>query len=59
VKPIRRSKLTLAKIGTNPLLPPGWQLIDGATGAVVIAEADAAKIMRSWFELQQQWEKQQ
>jgi hypothetical protein len=46
-------------IRTNPLLPPGWRLIDGATGSIEIAEADVSAVIRSWFELQQEWEAQQ
>jgi hypothetical protein len=59
MRPTQRSKLTLAKVRTNPLLHPGWQLIDGATGAIVIAEADAARVMRSWSELERQWQEEQ
>jgi hypothetical protein len=34
-------------------------LIDGTTGRLDIADADALAVIRSWFELQEQWEKQQ
>ena len=45
---------------TNPKLPRGWRLIDGATGRVDAAEADALPAYRSWwFELEQQWLKSQ
>ena len=39
--------------------PAGWQVIDGATGGRAIAEADAAKIIRGWFELEMRWREQQ
>jgi hypothetical protein len=47
------------EIRTNPHLPPGWQLIDGPTGQVAIAEADALAVVRSWLELEAGWSRTQ
>jgi hypothetical protein len=43
----------------NRKLPHGWRLIDGASGRVDIAEADALALVRRWFELEREWQRTQ
>jgi hypothetical protein len=51
--------IDLDEVLTNPKLPPGWRLIDSAAGRINIAEADVAAMIRSWFELERQWQETQ
>jgi hypothetical protein len=44
---------------TNAKLLTGWRLIDGLTGRVDIAEADTLAAVRSWFELEAEWQRTQ